>query len=504
MIEVAEVRLHLLRAEEVVGHRADAGEQLLGQLAYQHAVVGDALARGALGQRVERAECLGREHEQVVIASRNDVEGVAELGAGPRECSDRILGAIVVPGERDLCARRRGRDRHAPRRLTVSWLRVWDRAIDRAPPNTGSARLRTGDRLQARSGARRNYAMWRVGLFDLLHRRRRFVLAVIATALAFGLSLLMAGTLAHLHNETNRIVALFKADQFVVADGGTGPFTTTRLLPASVAAEISHAPGVQRADAFVNARETLKGKDVNILGIVPGGLGSPTVHAGLPINGPGEAVVDTTLGYHIGDQFRLGRHDYVVAGLTSKTTFYFGQPTVFLTVADVQKNFLEGQPYATAIAVRGDLKHAPAGTMIMTDAQVRQDLNRPQKSGTQTVAIFNTLLWLMAAGIVATMVYLTALERSRDIAVLKAMGTSNGTLFGGMAVQGLALALAACGVGALVSLALTPVMPFAVETPAGAYGKVLVIGIVVGLVAALVGLRRAVHVDPALAFGRQA
>ena len=60
----------------------------------------------------------------------------------------------------------------------------------------------------------------------------------------------------------------------------------------------------------------------------------------------------------------------------------------------------------------------------------------------------------MAAGIVATMVYLTALERSRDIAVLKAMGTPNRTLFGGMAVQGLALALAACVVGALVSLAL--------------------------------------------------
>jgi len=109
----------------------------------------------------------------------------------------------------------------------------------------------------------------------------------------------------------------------------------------------------------------------------------------------------------------------------------------------------------------------------------------------------------MAAGIVATMVYLTALERARDIAVLKAMGTANRTLFGGMAVQGLALALAACVVGALVSLALAPVMPFAVETPIGAYVEVLVIGIVVGLVAALVGLRRAVHIDPALAFGRQ-
>jgi putative ABC transport system permease protein len=108
----------------------------------------------------------------------------------------------------------------------------------------------------------------------------------------------------------------------------------------------------------------------------------------------------------------------------------------------------------------------------------------------------------MAAGIIATMVYLTALERSRDIAVLKAMGTANSTLFGGMAVQGLALALAAVAVGAFVSLALSPIMPLDVETPTSAYIQMLVIGIVVGLVAALVGLRRAVHIDPALAFGR--
>jgi putative ABC transport system permease protein len=345
--------------------------------------------------------------------------------------------------------------------------------------------------------------MWRVGLFDLIHRRRRFVLAVLATSLAFGLSLLMAGTVAHLKNETGRIVSLFRADRFVVADGGTGPFTTTRLLRASIAADLMHEPGVERADAFVQARETLKGKDVNILGTTPGGLGAPPVKTGRPARASGEAVVDAVLGYHVGQHFRLGAHELTVVGTTTNTTYYFGQPTAFLPIADVQAQFLGGQPYVTAIAVRGTVAHAPPGTQVLDVAAVRRDLNRPQKSGTQTVAIFNTLLWLMAAGIVATMVYLTALERARDIAVLKAMGTPNRTLFSGMAVQGLALALAAVVVGALVSRALAPTMPFAVETPGFAYLEVLVVAIVVGLVAALVGLRRAVNIDPALAFGRQ-
>jgi putative ABC transport system permease protein len=345
--------------------------------------------------------------------------------------------------------------------------------------------------------------MWRVGLFDLIHRRRRFVLAILATSLAFGLSLLMEGTIAHLRNETDRIVALFHADRFVVAAGGTGPFTTTRLLPSSIATDLARMPGVQRADAFVQARETLKDKDVNILGVAANGLGSPPIRTGRQMRRSGEVVVDEVLGYRVGERFRLGTRDVVVVGTSVNTTYYFGQPTVFLPIADVQAQFLGGQPYATAIAVRGEVRRAPPGTQILDVAAVRRDLNRPQKSGTQTVVIFNTLLWLMAAGIVATMVYLTALERSRDIAVLKAMGTPNRTLFGGMAVQGLALALAACVVGALVNRLLAPMMPFAVETPAVAYLEVLVVGVAVGLIAALVGLRRAVHIDPALAFGRQ-
>ena len=341
-------------------------------------------------------------------------------------------------------------------------------------------------------------------MFDLLHRRRRFVLAVFATSIAFGLSLLMTGTIQHLHNETDRIVALFGADQFVVADGGTGPFTTTRLVPESVAAVLARGPDVERADPFLQARDTLKGKDVNVLGVVAGGLGAPAVSHGRGLRRPGEAVVDDTLGYHVGDRVLVGGAHRTVVGTSHDTTYYFGQPTVFLTVRDVQDGFLHGQPLVSAVAVRGRTAAPPAGTRALDPDAVRRDLNRPQKSGNQTVEIFNTLLWLMAAGIVATMVYLTALERARDIAVFKAMGTSNRTLFVDMAVQGLVLALAACFVGALVSLALARIMPFGVETPMTAYAIVLVVGIVVGLLAATVGLRRAVHIDPALAFGRQA
>jgi hypothetical protein len=64
--------------------------------------------------------------------------------------------------------------------------------------------------------------MWRVALRDL-QWRRRFVIAVLATSLVFGMTLLIAGADASLHNEGRRIVAALGADAWLVAGGASGP-----------------------------------------------------------------------------------------------------------------------------------------------------------------------------------------------------------------------------------------------------------------------------------------
>jgi putative ABC transport system permease protein len=116
--------------------------------------------------------------------------------------------------------------------------------------------------------------------------------------------------------------------------------------------------------------------------------------------------------------------------------------------------------------------------------------------------VINVLLWFVAGGIVASMVYLSTLERVRDLAVFKAIGTSTRSLFAGLAIQALALSVAAALGGAVVAALLAPVFPLPVDIPARSYVELVVIAIVLGLIASLIGLRRATKVDPALAFGR--
>jgi putative ABC transport system permease protein len=138
---------------------------------------------------------------------------------------------------------------------------------------------------------------------------------------------------------------------------------------------------------------------------------------------------------------------------------------------------------------------------VLTNQQVVADLKRPTESGKSTIDIIQALLWIVAGGIIALIVYLTALERVRDFAVLKATGTSNGTLFGALAFQAVVLSVAAGILAIAIALVMAPFFPFQIVMSSSAYVLLAVVAVVVGLLASLAGLRRAVGVDPAIAFG---
>jgi putative ABC transport system permease protein len=338
---------------------------------------------------------------------------------------------------------------------------------------------------------------------DLQWRRRRFLVSVAATALVFSLTLLLSGAASGLRNEAARIVDVVGAEAWVVPEGTSGPFTTsTFLLPDDVEAVTAGAGG-GRADPLVFVHSTVGDddrRDVNVIGHVDGGLGAPPVGAGRAAAAPGEAVADTRLDAGVGDRIVLAGRPFTVVGEASGVTFYFGTPTVFVGIDDARAIAFDGQPLTTAVLTEAAPGALPDGVVALDRDAVAEDLRRPQASGLQTIQFINLLLWLIAAGIIGSIVYLSALERSRDFAVLKATGASNRALLGGLVVQAVVLALVAALVGTLLARLLEPGFPFSVETSVGAYVALPVVAVVVGLLASLGGLRRAVAVDPALAF----
>jgi putative ABC transport system permease protein len=344
--------------------------------------------------------------------------------------------------------------------------------------------------------------MWLIAARDLQYRRRRFLIAIVATGLVFGIALLLDGASTNITDETTRIVGVFHADRFLVATRATGPFTTTVVIPDRPRPVVPRAGG--RADPFVVSRATVRaGKlvDVNLVGYRPGGLGTPPIDEGRAVRAPGEVVVDASLDAGVGDRLRVGDLELRVVGTSSGIRFNFGTPSLFVALADAQRIVFDDQPLVMAYAARGPVRFDGQQLREVTNAQAEDDLHRTTKSGSDTVSFINVLLWIVAAGIVASIVYLNALERTRDFAVLKATGSSNRSIVGGLAVQATVLTVLAAILAVGIAFVLKPGFPFPVTLSVGSVVKIVGVAVVVGLLASLVGVRRAVSTDPAIAIG---
>ena len=347
--------------------------------------------------------------------------------------------------------------------------------------------------------------MFAITLRDLQFRSRQFLIAVLGAGLVFAMTLLLAGMAASFYAEINHTVRSVGVDAWVLPKGTTGPFTAVGSLPTSTVSAVSALPGVRAAGPLAitpeAAQDGTRYVRVTMIGAPVGGLGTLTPSRGRPVSADGQAVVDSRLHVGIGHAFTVSGQPFTVVGLVSGHTLNGGSPDVWITLHDAQQLLFGGRPLATAIVTKGVPTASPTGYEVLTSTAVRQDTLRPMQSAVQSVDNSRKFMWVVAAVIVAALVYVSALQRVRDFAVLKAMGASSRSLFGGVALQAVVVTLAAALLGGLIANLLKPLYPLPVAIPFSAFLLLPVSAVVVGIFASLVALRRAISVDPALAFG---
>ena len=170
-------------------------------------------------------------------------------------------------------------------------------------------------------------------------------------------------------------------------------------------------------------------------------------------------------------------------------------------IKGAQQMSYSSQPIVSSIGIRGTPTQIPNGYRVIDRAGAVDDLMRPMTAAVGAITFIAVLLWVVAALIVGSVIYLSALERTRDFAVLKAVGVSTRAVLAGLCLQAVIVAVVAAVLGGLLSLVLGPLFPMRVVVPTSAFLLLPVIGVLIGLLASAAGLRRAVTIDPALAFG---
>lgn len=341
-------------------------------------------------------------------------------------------------------------------------------------------------------------------LRDLQWRARRFVIAGMGAALVFALTLVLSGLYESFNHEASRMADVVGADSWVVQSGVKGVFTSPSIVPDVAIGMVASEPGVRHADPIIVMHTSVTADtvvDVATIGFTEGGMGEPHLSKGRLPAGPDELVADSSLKAGIGKQVVVGGRSRTVVGLTDHLTVLAGQPVLYLRLEDERQAFLRGQPVISAVLTRGVPEQVPPGLEVRTRAETVSDIKRPIRAAISTIGATVVMLWVVAAMVIGSVVYLSALERRRDFAVFKATGWSTRTLAGGLALQAVLLSTAASLVGVVVAQLLLPFFPLNFSVPTVARLLLPVVGLVVGFVASAAGLRKAVGVEPAMAFG---
>jgi putative ABC transport system permease protein len=342
-------------------------------------------------------------------------------------------------------------------------------------------------------------------LRDMQWRKRRLVIAIISTGLIFGMTLVLTGLANGFHVEAKDTVDSLGVDAFVVKSGSAGPFLGSTPFPDVDLARIAAEPGVIRAAPLACVGTIMRDRgttrNVTAFGAPEHGPGMPQVSEGQVPSTPGEVAASSTLGRHIGDTFEVGGHTLRIVGIVPDSTALAKIPNIFLTTEGLRNVAYNGQPMVTSIGIVGTPRALPDGYQTYDREGAIRDLVRPLHVAVTSISVVAILLWIVAALIVGSVVYLSALERLRDFAVFKAIGTRSRSIMAGLALQALVVSLFAAAVGVALAQLLAPLFPMIVAVPAGAYLLLPVVAIGIGLLASLAGLKRVVAVDPALAFG---
>ncbi len=349
--------------------------------------------------------------------------------------------------------------------------------------------------------------MLSITLQDLRFRARQFVIAVVGAGLVFAMTLLLAGMAAGFGVEVNQTVAGMGAQSWVLSAGSVGRVVALSPIAASAVSTVGHSDGVKEASPLIvvpQAAEIVgqQARSVNLVGYQPGQrLGGPgELITGSPLTASGQAVVDARLGLGIGRHFTMSRHSFRVVGVVTDRTLTGGVPNAYVSLRDAQDAVFGGRSLIDAVLITGKPSALPAGYASYSNAQIERASLAQLAGAVSSINNSRLFMWLIAAIIVAALVYVTALERTRDFAVLKAVGASSSLLFSGLAAQAVIVALAAAVIAAALSTFMTGIFAQPVDIPGSAFVILPLSALLVGMIASLAALHRASSVDPAAAF----
>ena len=337
-----------------------------------------------------------------------------------------------------------------------------------------------------------------------------------------------------------------------------GPYAEPSSLNDDIYRTILAMPGVDRAAnvTYLTMQVRKDEEDVRamVVGIAPGLPGSapgwpPYLIAGRQITrGHYEAVADIASGLKLGDRLTIRRNHYSVVGMTRRMVSSGGDPMVFIPLKDAQEaQFLKdndaiwqsrrrteanpafnrpGVPGLLEAVIASQSTNASVNAVLVAlkpgqaPDDVAESIRRWKRltvytraqmedivvtkliaTSAKQIGMFLVILAIVCATIVAFIIYTLTMDKIREIAVLKLIGTRNRTIAWMIMQQALALGTIGFVVGKIAATFSAPIFPkYVFLMPQDSIAGFLAM-MAICVLASLVAIRMALKVDPAEAIG---
>jgi putative ABC transport system permease protein len=353
------------------------------------------------------------------------------------------------------------------------------------------------------------FVAWR----DLRYARGRFALVVTVVGLITTLVVLLSGLTAGLGRDSTSAITGLAADQVALSTptaaekAGFGTSSVTRQQWQEWAA----VPGVTRAEPVGISTTRATGDRAATVTVMAVPAGSrlapgPGVADGSVVLSTGAA--EDLCGDRTCESVELGSGRVAVAGVSGDAS-YSHLPVIWSSLATWQAMPGGAGPgHATAIALTTagttDLAAADTrlGTVTMTPSAARAAVGS-YTSENGSLQLMRALLFGISALVVGAFFTVWTMQRTGDVAVLRAMGASTGYVLRDALAQSALVLLIGVGLGAAVgaatSLAARSVVPFVLDLQTVAVP--VAVTILLGLAGAALSVVRVTRVDPLIALG---
>ena len=396
-----------------------------------------------------------------------------------------------------------------------------------------------------------------LALKDIRHNLGRFILTTVGVGLLLMIVMGMGGIYRGVIEDATLLIDRVGADLWVVQRNTRGPFAEISRVPSSLVHRVQAVPGVQMAREFVyhTIQREREGKPLRIAVL---GLSWPTDKGEwLPLSAGRhlsqnhfEMIADETLRLPVGSQIALGKETYRVVGTTRNFISSNGDGIAFLTVQDAQAIQFDvpgegvrleraardarGQTFEAAMKQPALLDNANRPTLelpaiarpqlsaVMVTVQPGMEIDEVaaiiagwsdvsvftqegqrelllkgsvEKIKAQ-IGLFRVLLTIIAAIIMALILYTLTLDKIHSIALLKLIGAPNHVILGLILQQAMLLGGMGFGIAYLLGQKVFPLFPRRVIITDGDVLQLGMIVLGISVASSVLGIWKALQVSP--------